>query len=653
MPKVDLTSVIEMKGLGADRILAMKTSEFSWQAPTLWTYADMTTYRLYDLDNMAVTSDLVTGVTDTSGNGVDAVQATSGLRPNGVLNTLNGHAVATFDGIDDRLEFAATLAEGWSMFMVVKANSADTAAALLGDTDANTFIPLMQTGAAATNTQVIRIDGVNNGTEEDVTKNATEITIVSRGDAHSKICTNDWIMVCLENLGPFTGTMTMGGATGLYLNGQIALLIIKPHRFTDDERDRTFGRAAYDFGLQALLPVDHPYKSSPPTVTGEAMPTSLELANVARTWFNSPNMLRDGDLVLFTGVDDTGIGAQLHSWDLTDDTVTLEYTASTAAGDDHNEGAIFKSAAGTYVFASCAHHQANFEMSVGSSPATLTETALDASLGMDFYSYANLVQLTGETNSPIYLFGRTRVGTPWQQNMSTSIDEGATWSAYQTIITGSGSNRPYIQYCQVSPTRVDFLLTNGNPEEVVTHLYHGYMQAGEFFQSDGTSLGAAPILASTFTKIQDGTTARNWCWDFKLIDGFLVGVFASLQSDTKHRLHRCTWELGVSSSWTVETVVNNAGPYLYAAHPSYSGGICIDPNDKDILYASILTDGVFQIYRMTRDATGYWEAFQITDESEYCFRPDCCDGALTYLRGPYPSFTDFPAVDMMGIKLPI
>lgn len=378
---------------------------------------------------------------------------------------------------------------------------------------------------------------------------------------------------------------------------------------------------------------------------GNLVTYGAKLALGARTWFNSPSMIRDGDVVYFPIIGIGGTKARLMEWNTVSGVVATAHTSTTAGGDDHNEGAIIKLADGSWLFGSVGHNVDTFEMARGATPQTMTEANIAAQLAEIGMSYCNLAQLEGEENDPIYLFGRA--GNPWSAKHSISLDGGATWTAYATWAEDA-NNRPYVQFWKSSDTRIDFILTEGHPDTLVTSVYHGYLEGGSFHKADGTVLSPLPINPASFTKVHDGATlGAAWVWDLKRIGGELVACY-SANIAGNHRYFRAVLS---GATWTAETIVSNAGPGLYVAQPNYAGGLCGHPTNKDIAFCSVSDGGAHQLWRFTRDGGGTWTGEQLTSGSQKCFRPDTCDGALTYVKGFYLSYQNFGDCNIWGASL--
>jgi len=145
-------------------------------------------------------------------------------------------------------------------------------------------------------------------------------------------------------------------------------------------------------------------------------------------------------------------------------------------------------------------------------------------------TYANPYQLAAESGR-IYSFMRNLNFNP---TFVTSDASATNWSAPQILIkTGTGSTRPYVQYCSDFDRRIDVTYTDGHPDvaAVPTSLYHIYYRDGALYNSEGTwlkYLTNAPLLhdsgerGSVIYQYSQAPTndphahipyGRAWCWD--------------------------------------------------------------------------------------------------------------------------------------------
>ena len=388
---------------------------------------------------------------------------------------------------------------------------------------------------------------------------------------------------------------------------------------------------------------------------------AFRLGAGARTWFNSPVVLADGDMRYVSAAQDDVRTSRVLAWDIAAGTCKVAHVTSTTAGDDHDEGATIKLADGNFLRVGIGHNVATVYAATGTDMFDLTEFDISADLNRADMTYTNLWQATGLSGDPIYQFGRGGGATiPRPQCYSVSTDGGANWTEYQEWVWDEpNGHSPYCQFAgNAAGTQFHVIGTTTHPDlaptgPVKNKIWHGYFDGTDFRKTDGTVAGTVPILPGDFTTVHDGSATGDnnggWVWDLKWIGSDLVGVFASFPSTTAHRYHRCVLSGG---TWSVETVVDDAGQYLYAAQPYYSGGICCHPTDKDILFAAIEDGGgIYQINRLNRVSAGVWTATPLTTGSVPSFRPDTSAGVLTFVRGVYTAYTDFPGCFIMGMTI--
>jgi hypothetical protein len=272
-------------------------------------------------------------------------------------------------------------------------------------------------------------------------------------------------------------------------------------------------------------------------------------------------------------------------------------------------------------------------------------------LGSTNHSYANPFELTGESGSPILNFYRSGTTPSWSTYYSRSTDGGETWATQIRLLDGAASGRPYLKAAKNGTTRIDFAVTDGHPDSVTTNsIRHFYYEAGAFYESDGTALGSPPYSTLTdLTTVYDGTTSRAWIHDIKIgSDGHPRVVFAVFVSTSDHRYYYGRW---TGSAWATAQICT-AGGFLYAAEPYYSGGVCIDGDDANIVYASRgVGGGRWAMYKYVTADGG--STFTETDMGFDGIRPYHIKGAgaAAVLGGRYATFTSYMTrVALMGLS---
>lgn len=382
----------------------------------------------------------------------------------------------------------------------------------------------------------------------------------------------------------------------------------------------------------------------------------------ATTWFNEPRAISlDADTVLAGGV---GLEGSIVGNFLVDgDAGRQSIISPRYEVDDHDNPGFLKRASDSRVLAFfCQHTGDNYWVSLSADAACSSwGTSVDigtTTLGADFYSYAQPVQLTGEVDDPVHLFLRAKTGADdYTLHHAVLDDDGVVTAAAERVLTGT---RPYFKVAANGDSRIDIFCNDGHPSDVATNgVYHFYYEGGSWFDSLDNDLGAVPFTPSAdLTEVWDGATAagRAWVWSGEIVSGSPRVAFAVFPTTSDHRYRVGTLSGGV---WTTEEVCA-AGGYLYAGEPYYSGGICLDPDNASVVFCSRQVDGsgnidavsgVHQLFKYTKSGS-VWSGQQLTTGANPSFRPFVVPGTrkLTYVTGSYTSYTVF---DTRVTALPI
>lgn len=378
------------------------------------------------------------------------------------------------------------------------------------------------------------------------------------------------------------------------------------------------------------------------------------------TWFNHP-VAQVANGKLFVGSMSKNMQRPcITAYDLVNqDEIVSAFAddASIGENDDHNNPAVLVLANGELLTAWSGHSN----VSIGSASATSTnagdvrfwDTKVTGSTANS--AYAQLLQ-AGDTNSTIYWFYRNHDASERPQYFRTSTNNGASWSS-STKFFANGSNRPYFRWWKTSGSRFDFACTEAQPTEGTTDIYHGYMTIASdgtraYYKSDGTSIGddtALPLDQTDLTLVYDGTTNRAWIWDLKSYSGTPYVVFAVFVGGTStHEYHRGYWN---GSSWTTEKIcdagTSGTADYLYAAEAYYSGGVCLDPNNTEIVYVSReYGSGDFRVETWTKSGGTWSKTADLSgNTSSVNARPVAVDNSgstiVLWWSGTYTSYTSY------------
>ena len=416
----------------------------------------------------------------------------------------------------------------------------------------------------------------------------------------------------------------------------------------------------------------------------------------AWTWYNDPRALFHNGKLYFGYVRVANSKTALSVFDLSTGEKTDLWDAGFTQLDDHNNPGLCSKQDGM-LLAVYSRHLADqyfsYRTSSSTNPISGAHWNPEQSIPNSGASmtYANPFQLSAE-GGRVYNFCRNLNYNP---TVYTSTDGGATWSSPQLFIrTGSGSIRPYLKYCSNNTNRIDFLYTDGHPRDVANSLYHLYYQGGAFYKTDGTFVTNYANLPILHDSGQRGSviyqysaaaqsnpnewipTGRAWCWEIaSQTNGDPVCVFTVQRDnvtgsnwyDDRIYYYYARW---TGTSWQ-KRFIAHAGRPLYSAEDDYAGGICVDPQEPDVIYISSNAQNPFNItdttnvplsasqrYELWRGVTGdggltfTWS--QITSNSAvdnlrpYIPRRYGGEPCVIWFRGTYASYTSY-ACSIVGL----
>jgi hypothetical protein len=249
-----------------------------------WTPANITTSLWLDAGDastITLNSTTVSQWNDKSGNGRNATQGTAIQQPTYTSNSQNGYGIISFDGSNDNLDISSTTVitsgnANFGVFVAYKPKLASGYGSILANYTAGNFELLFGSQTIA---PYLAPWGLYNNASLDLdsdnyTQNANLFISCIRTGGSVVGYTNGTTKNTVANSASvYTGAntqsqWTLGANTD---NGELALIdlyeiIVINGTVSTDTRQRTEGYLAHKWGLQANLPVDHPYKNAAPTV---------------------------------------------------------------------------------------------------------------------------------------------------------------------------------------------------------------------------------------------------------------------------------------------------------------------------------------------------------------------------------------------------
>ncbi len=352
--------------------------------------------------------------------------------------------------------------------------------------------------------------------------------------------------------------------------------------------------------------------------------------------------------------------------------------------DDHNSAALYIRPDGRYVASYTRHGTDDFMYwRVSTNPHDPTawdpEQSMDASgTSTRNATYNNLSYLPNDNGGSGRLYDFTRA-VNWNPTILTSYDQGDSWTQEGLLLSSAGSIRPYMRYFS-DGNRIHFTATDGHPRDVNNSIYHGYVEDGQLFRSDGVVIDSnlfdsAAVTPQSLTTVFAANTVvggipmtRAWNIDVAIDssgDPYCIfqarldpGTLSGGQESLDHQFFYARYDSGLNS-WAVHPLAA-AGRDIYAASPNgseddYTGLAALDPTDPDTVFISTDIDpgsGVpldrYEIFRgRTTDGGATWAWDPITANSSVDnIRPivpqwASSDTALVWMRGAYSTYTSW------------
>lgn len=315
--------------------------------------------------------------------------------------------------------------------------------------------------------------------------------------------------------------------------------------------------------------------------------------------------------------------------------------------DDHNAAALLIRPDGRYLAMYALHNHENLSYwRVSTKPHDVGDwgpeqtfdwtSAVQAAGAKSHVTYSNLFYLSAEGRT--YDFSRAINDDP---SILISADQGDHWSYAGKLLTETklGYVNGYTKYASNGVDRIDFITTEHHPRDFNNSIYHGYIQGGKLYRSDGTVVDddifhSAGHPQTELTKVFaansmfDGTIMTH-AWTIQVAvdsQGRPYGVISARANDepenTNFDDHRFFYIRFDGKNWRVSELAK-AGACLWSAEQDYTGLATVDPADPNVVYISTTVDprndsplAVHEIFQgQTSDSGKKWSWTPITQNS--------------------------------------
>jgi hypothetical protein len=250
--------------------------------PKLWRPTEITTALWLDAEDtstITLNGATVSQWADKSGNGRNAVQATAANQPTYNATGLNSKPTLTADTTKFLVANATGFSGGPNLWVIAVATM-NSATQSYGRLVAISAPPLDDFNAVSTTVAILRNDAANSvaayrvaiKSQVAVSLSTPSILESVYDSVNHTMYLNGTAGTPVASTGNFTTTPTIALFTYLVSptvagwSGNCSEVIIGDSALSTDNRQKLEGYLAWKWGLQAGLPVGHPYKNTPPIV---------------------------------------------------------------------------------------------------------------------------------------------------------------------------------------------------------------------------------------------------------------------------------------------------------------------------------------------------------------------------------------------------
>jgi hypothetical protein len=222
-----------------------------------------------DTNSITLNGSTVSQWSDKSGNDHHATQDTATNQPTYSATGMSGKPAVVFDGTDD---FMSVSGFDNAVSLALIGSGGSPLAPLISGASPALFSPLWNANAATiayrgrTDTNIRQVNlgfSANDFSMGFFSLDAanSEVKLSSNGGAQTTFShTINSADTTINTLGrDFQGASQ-------FANGRIAEIVVASSLLSNADRQKLEGYLAHKWGLTAKLPVDHPYKTTPPTV---------------------------------------------------------------------------------------------------------------------------------------------------------------------------------------------------------------------------------------------------------------------------------------------------------------------------------------------------------------------------------------------------
>lgn len=218
-----------------------------------------------DSSTVTLSGSVVTEWRDKSGNSTHFTPMSAGTPSYSATGWDGSKPAVIFNGGFMRHTPSNWTTASMSAYIVAKETGGGGYIAIMGD-DTGSYLPVAQLGRGDTGlSSIVKVPGIQAFYVNGIPEGGS----LSRDQLRNLFVAASGCILSAVDFGPFHDSPTLGGShpsgqSKFYLQGPLAEVIFVDNASGDAERQKVEGYLAHKWSMTSVLPVDHPYKSSPP-----------------------------------------------------------------------------------------------------------------------------------------------------------------------------------------------------------------------------------------------------------------------------------------------------------------------------------------------------------------------------------------------------
>ena len=377
----------------------------------------------------------------------------------------------------------------------------------------------------------------------------------------------------------------------------------------------------------------------------------IEIANNgAYCWFQDPRAIYIDGKIIVSWVTDKG-KLQIGQYDTANGKIDIVTIKEEWEIDDHDVISFLVHPDKRITIFYAIHHRAGLYSKTSKNPSDIHDWLEEVQITHEKTTYSHPVYLSDE--DMVYVFFR---GANFKPQYVTS-NNMKVWSKPQTILEDQNNKdkslRPYLKVISDGISNIHLAFTDGHPRNVNENsIFYVRINKGKLYNAGNEfliNLKDAPLTQFKKALVYDAhKDLKSWIYDLAILSsGKPAILYTKLSNDDKQHFYYVAEYK--NNEWIHKFIANAGGSIADEREPHYSGGICFNQTDPNIIYTSEQDGNHFVIKKYRKNMLSK-SSIIIADGNNV--RPLFVRGGehyFIYMKGEYRHYTNFKTKIMLHI----